>query len=138
MIGHMRLTARRLRTCLVLMAWFAQLCLPWAHAAMMAPSSSSMAGWCGNPIQAPQFRAYLADLPAELREGLGDQGSAVHQLDACAKLCAVATTPPPLTAGSVTVALRAAGIEPAPSPWIAPVIDGVPPKPPAQGPPTRV
>jgi hypothetical protein len=127
----------RLRVCLVLLAWLAQLCLPLAHAAMMGAPQSQMADWCGDPFRAPAFKAYLAELPAELRQGMDEPGASAHALDACAKLCAAATTPPPVAAVAATVALRAVGLEAAPLFGLALVVSESAPRPPAQGPPAR-
>ncbi len=134
----LRTVPLRLRVCLVLLAWFAQLCLPMAHAALMGQQpASSLTGWCGDPRQAADLRAYVAELPAELRDALGDTGTGAHALDACATLCAVAGTPPPLATPPVTVALRAAGLEPRTVATAAPLVPATAPRPPAQGPPVR-
>lgn len=137
MTALMRQAVPLLRTFLVLLAWFAQWCLPLAHAAAMAAPAGPMAGWCGQPSSSPAFQAYLAELPDELRRGLDEPGASDHALAACAQLCAVATTPPPLAGPSPTVVLRAAHLEPAPI--VPPLPPALEPKrrPPAQGPPTR-
>jgi hypothetical protein len=132
----MRRTAFHLRTCLVLLAWFAQLCLPLAHAAVMAAPNSQMAGWCGNPLSSAAFQAYLADLPDELRQGLDESGAGAHALDACAEFCAVGALPAPPATAPATLALRAAGLEPAPLPPLPPAISEPARRPPSQGPPS--
>jgi hypothetical protein len=132
----MRRTARRLCSALVLVAWFAQLCLPVAHAALMAAPGAGISGWCGDPSRA---RAFLADLPAEIREGLDLNGTAAvdHALD-CAQLCATCS-PPPIVAVAATVVLRAAGLEPEPQAVpAAPRSRAQARTPPSQGPPALV
>ena len=59
--------AAGLRLALVLLAWFAQLCLPVVHASMMTAPRAAV-GWCGDPSHAP---AIADELPAEIREALG-------------------------------------------------------------------
>lgn len=85
----------RMTWSLVLVAWFAQLCLPVAHAAMSSPSHAGMAAWCGDPANA---REAIALLPAEIRAGLEVDNVDVSHLTHCAQLCAVGTTPAPLPA----------------------------------------
>ncbi len=131
----MNCVARPLRTCLALLALFAQLCLPLAHAAMLAQPAGQMASWCGDPARA---RAFIAELPAELRQAFDQDGTSVDHLDTCAKLCAVAATPPPLPALAPTVALRAAGLEPLPVGCTVPAARTPALKPPSQGPPRCV
>lgn len=133
----MRPAVTHLRICLVLLAWFAQLCLPLAHAALMAAPPSQMADWCGGPLRAAAYQAYLAELPSELPPGDEQPGAGAHPLDACAKLCAVATPAPPLAAAAATVALRVAGLEPAPVFRLLPVVARPVLRPPSQGPPAR-
>lgn len=83
----------RLTWTLALLAWFAQLCLPVAHAALMAQPSGTMAAWCGDPTNA---REATAALPAEIREALALDAIDADHLAACAQLCAVGSTPAPL------------------------------------------
>lgn len=83
----------RMTWTLFLVAWFAQLCLPVAHAAMMPPSQAGMAAWCGDPANAREAAALL---PAEIRAGLEVDHIDVGHLAHCAQLCAVGTTPVPL------------------------------------------
>lgn len=120
---------------LALLAWFAQLCLPIAHAGMMnASSGDAMAVWCGEPARA---RAIAAELPAEIRAALDLDGVSADHLDSCAKLCATGAAPSP-DAVAATVALRAAGLEAALPALPAPHARAQAPTPPSQGPPARV
>lgn len=125
----------RLSWTLVLLAWFTQLWLPVAHAAMAAPSQGTMAAWCGDPANAAEARAVL---PAEIRQALALDAIDVDHLASCAQLCAVGSTPAPLPAPA------AGGSQPAVShPMLAPARQApvssrqhaLPP--PSQGPPTR-
>lgn len=94
---------------LILMGWLAQLCLPLAHAALMADRGPRVAAWCGQ--DSPALQSKFAELPTEIREILeGSLGHGEQLSDTCASFCVtphavVAPEPPP------TVALRAAGIE---------------------------
>lgn len=128
----MRSTAARLRFFLALLAWFAQLCLPAAHASMMATPRSEMPGWCGDPARA---LAVAAQLPAELREALDLDGAGVDHVAHCAVFCAMGMAPTLPTAN--TVILRAAGLEPAPPALPAPRSREQSPTPPSQGPPAH-
>jgi len=66
--------------------WLAQLCLPMAHAAVMADGGGRAGVWCGKG--SPVLRAKLAELPADIREILkGSLGHDEHASDACAELC---------------------------------------------------
>lgn len=126
-------THHRLRICLVLLAWLAQLCLPVAHAAMMADKPVQLSSWCGDPAQ---VRAFIATLPAELRVEVQPDGAHVHDLSPCATLCALAVTPL-LPALAPTVDWNAA--EPGPIPlyrWDL-VVHKPARRPPSQGPPIR-
>lgn len=110
-----QLRSRRL-IWIALIAWLAQLCLPVAHAAVMAQPRAGLATWCGE--FSPAMTRKLAALPLEVREILqqGSAQSGAHQ--DCSQLCANAASgavPPP----AVTVSLRAGGLETAPS---APVV----------------
>jgi hypothetical protein len=117
---------------MALLAWFAQLCLPLAHASMAAPRAAMLA-WCGEPSRA---LAAAAELPAEIREALGlDGASADHVVD-CAKLCATGSTSAPTAVVNVEV-LRAAGLEPAPATRTEPPRQAPAPRPPSQGPPAH-
>ncbi len=127
-----------LRLSLALLAWLAQLCLPIAHAAMMATPPAAMAGWCGDSAR---FLALVAEQPAEFADALDleEPGKASpQQLADCAKLCATAATPALLPAMAPTVALRAAGLEPATALAAPPATREQSPTPPAQAPPARV
>lgn len=127
----MSYTRRRLRICLAVLAWFAQLCLPLAHAAMMAERPVPLSSWCGDPAQ---VRAFIATLPPELRVEVQPDGAHVHNLSQCATLCALAVTPL-LPALTPTVDWQVA--EPGPIPvhrWDL-VVREPARKPPSQGPP---
>lgn len=127
----MRPARHPLRLGLVLLAWLAQLLLPLAHAAMpVAPAAAS--GWCGNPAQA---QAVLAELPPELRPAADPVGASAQHLDVCAKLCAVAATPPLATVPAPTLALRTARLEPAAPAAPEPAGREPAPRPPSQAPP---
>lgn len=118
------------------MGWLAQLCLPLAHAALMAERGLGVAAWCGQDSSALQSK--FAELPTEIREILkGSLGHGEQLSDNCADFCVtphgvVAPVPPQ------TVALRAAGIETPVStttgePLLAPRSN----TPPVRGPPER-
>lgn len=83
----------RLTWTLVLVAWFAQLCLPVAHAAMKSSPRGAMSAWCGDPASS---RDAAAALPAEIRDALALDAVGPDHLAQCAKLCAVGSTPAPL------------------------------------------
>lgn len=129
----MRCVNSRLRLGLALLAWFAQLCLPWVHAASMAVVPAPMAAWCGDPARAS---AVIAGLPAELRQSLDPDGSSADLLATCAQVCAACTLPPPLPAPAPTLVLRNAGVEPVPPCRPTPLACEPAPRPPSQGPPT--
>ena len=59
-----RTRARTLALALVLLAWFAQLGLTVAHAAVMGASLAGAGAWCGDPAQA---LVAAAEMPPELR-----------------------------------------------------------------------
>jgi hypothetical protein len=125
---------KRAALALILLAWFAQLCLPLAHAATMANARAEMPGWCGEPSRA---LAFAAQLPDEIREALGFERLNTDHLDGCAQLCAAGSAPQAPNVASTAV-LRAAGLEP------APVAQQAAPRacermlmPPSQGPPTH-
>ena len=94
---------RRRRICLAVLAWFAQLCLPLAHAAVMAERPVQLSSWCGDPAQ---VRAFIATLPPELRVEVQPDSAHVHNLSQCATLCALAVTPllPAVMPGMVELA----------------------------------
>jgi hypothetical protein len=130
----MRRAAARPRLALILLAWFAQLCLPLVHAATMAAPRAEMPGWCGEPSRA---LAFAAQLPDEIRKALGLNGVNADHLDGCAQLCAAGSAPPAPRVAS-TVVLRAAGLEPAPAAQqAAPRPRERTLMPPSQGPPTH-
>lgn len=117
---------------IALFAWFAQLCLPTAHAAVMAQQDAGMAAWCG--VESPALRAKLAALPDEVREIL-EKGSAQSDQHAeCLSVCANAggASLPPM---SPTAELRAAGLEAVVEPAIAAPRDSQTVSPPVRGPP---
>jgi hypothetical protein len=118
---------------IALLACLAQLFLPVVHATMMAAPQGQMAGWCGEPSRA---MAFAAQLPAEIREGLGLEGSSADPLDACADICATGAAPP-VAAVAVTVLLRAAGLEPMAAVRPVPQTRDQAPPPPSRGPPAH-
>lgn len=109
----MRPALLRLRTTwtLVLVAWFAQLCLPVAHAAMASSSHAGMAAWCGDPANAREAAALL---PAEIRDALALDDADASHLAHCAQLCAVGTTPALLPAPPAQASLPPASAVPLP------------------------
>ena len=122
-------------TVLALVAWLANLCLPVAHAAVMAQHGGGGLAWCGPNSDA--LSAKLSLLPAEVRTAIQKQNEAQNQSIKCPHFCASATATglPPV---SVTVALRAAGLETPPLPVVVPVDHAYrPAPPPATGPPSR-
>jgi hypothetical protein len=130
----MKTVGSRLRIAVVLMAWFAQLCLPVLHAAVMPMAAAGLPGWCGDPARG---LAIAAQLPPEVRDALqlDNAADAEHRID-CAKFCALGS-PPPVAEVACTVALRAAGLEPAPAPLTAPRSRDQAPTPPSHGPPAH-
>lgn len=117
---------------IALFAWFAQLCLPTAHAAVMAQQDAGMAAWCG--VDSPALQAKLAQLPDEVRKILEKGSAQAEQHMECVSFCASAggASLPPV---SPTVALRAAGLEsvvafPIPAPRGSIIVS-----PPVRGPP---
>lgn len=118
---------------LALLGWFAQLCLPLAHASVMAERGLGIASWCG--AGSTTLEAKLAELPVEIRDILKDSVKhGVHASDSCATLCVT-----PLAAAvpvqSPILALRAAGLEALPVESPLPAWAGPRPTPPARGPP---
>lgn len=125
---------RHLAWTLVFLTWFAQLCLPVAHASAMASHGGAMAAWCGDPAGA---REAIALLPAEIRDALDPDAQSAEHLASCAKLCAAMAKLPPLPI-----------LAPA---WLPPAVDTVHPAdqfpvavarrhslpPPSHGPPAR-
>lgn len=117
---------------IALFAWFAQLCLPIAHAAVMAQQDAGMAAWCG--VASPALKAKLATLPDEVREILEKGSAQAEQHAECLSFCANgggANLPPVAT----TVALRAAGLEVPPALAIPAAREGRTLSPPVRGPP---
>lgn len=124
----------RLTWTLALVAWFAQLCLPVAHAAMPASPHGPAAAWCGDPSSAQEA---LALLPAEIRDALTLDAISVDHLAQCAKLCAVGATPAPLAAAVRASLPQASGSALAPARQ-APVAERrYALLPPSHGPPAR-
>lgn len=124
----------RLTWTLALLAWFAQLCLPVAHAAMPASPHGPAAAWCGSPANAQEAAALL---PAEIRDALALDAVSVDHLAQCAKLCAVGATPAPLPALVRPGLPQATGctLEPARQAPVAARRYALPP--PSHGPPDR-
>ena len=120
---------------IALFAWLAQLCLPSAHAAVMARHDGGRSGWCGG--FSPAMAAKVAALPDEVRDIIApgaDEHAAVQA--ECLLLCA----------GGVGVAMPADGAAPTPMPAFVvetPVANADPnprphpaPRPPPRGPPS--
>ncbi|EYC51363.1 hypothetical protein AZ34_09900 [Hylemonella gracilis str. Niagara R] len=141
-LGHRPLTLARAvargRLGLVLLAWFAQLCLPLlAHATMMAAPQNPSSWWCGDRDGAAEM---WATLPAEIRAGLdapaGTDGDGVAHVSVCSQLCALGTAlalpaQATLTQAPVAVAQLRLPV------WSDPVLmHRHALAPPAQGPPT--
>ncbi len=117
---------------IALIAWLAQLCLPVAHASVMAQQEAGLATWCGE--FSPAMTQKLAALPDDVREILQKGSAQSGQHQDCAQLCANAVggaIPPP----SVTVSLRDAGLEVAPSPPAVRAHHAYSKSEPARGPP---
>lgn len=131
----MRSLPTRLHATLALVAWFMQLCLPVAHASIMASPRAEMLGWCGDPSR---LIAVAASMPADIRKGLGldDLGiGANHGID-CATLCATGSAPT-TTAVARDVARQRVGFEPAPAIRPAPRFREQATRPPSHGPPVH-
>ena len=121
---------------IALFAWLAQLCLPSAHAAVMARHDAGLSGWCGS--FSPAMAAKVAALPDEIRDIIapGADDHAAMQAK-CLLLCA----------GSLGVAMPADGIVAASMPTFAvetpvAIADAKPQslptlRPPPRGPPLR-
>ncbi|MGH6784334.1 MAG: hypothetical protein ACREBP_06875 [Sphingomicrobium sp.] len=71
---------------IALFAWLAQLCMPSAHAAVMARHDGGLSGWCGN--FSPAMAAKFAALPDEIRDIIapGADDHATAKAD-CRLLC---------------------------------------------------
>ena len=127
----------RLTWTFALVAWFAQLCLPIAHAAMQTTSSHGpMAAWCGSPANALEA---AASLPAEIHDALSVDDSSIDadHLAHCAQLCAVGTTPAPLAATLKADPPQVAGSNLSPAPQTPFVLRRHALPPPSHGPPAR-
>lgn len=128
------LAHRRLAWTLVFLTWFAQLCMPVAHAAMAAAPNGAMGAWCGTAANAAEARA---SLPAEIRDALERDTLSADHLASCAKLCMVASMPAPLP-GTDQPAFSPAPalvLAPARQPALALHRHALPP--PSHGPPAR-
>lgn len=123
-----------LRVMLALVAWFAQLCLPGAHAATMASSNAGALAWCGQG--SPALRAKLAELPADIRHILQDGASQTEHVDDCIQLCAASGGLGIVEPLAVTVSLRLAGIEIRPAVSASAPLHSHGAPPPARGPPS--
>ncbi len=124
----------RLTWTLALLAWFTQVGLPVAHAAMQASPRGAMAAWCGDPVFAREAAALL---PAEIRHALEQDSIGADHLASCAKLCAVGTAPMPLPTASPAFVQQVAAAPPGQprSPSIVVRRHSLPP--PSHGPPAR-
>lgn len=117
---------------IALFAWFAQLCLPAVHAAVMARHDAGIPGWCGS--FSPAMAAKVAALPAEIRDIIApgtDAHSEAMQAE-CLLLCAgtIGATLP--SEASAAAAPRTPSVEPA-----AAIVDAGARTQPALRPPTR-
>lgn len=124
------------RVLLALLAWCAQLCLPMAHAAVMAGQNEGPA-WCG-PSAATGLQAKLAALPDEVRGIVAPEAVPDTVQDGCVLLCTAASGPALAEPLPVSVVLRAAGLEPAAAPVAFTPLRAHGAPPPARGPPARV
>lgn len=102
------LTCHPLFLWLALIAWAAQLCLPAAHAAVMAQTDAGMAAWCG--ARSASMAEQLAQLPEEIREILEKGSVQAEQHQDCVQFCANAAGGG-LVPLAVSVQLRDAGLE---------------------------
>lgn len=117
---------------LALIAWAAQLCVPAAHAAVMAQADAGMATWCG--ARSAGMAEKLALLPEEIREIL-EQGSVqAEQHQDCMQFCASAAGGG-LVPVAVSVQLREAGLEVLPTPPVPQSHRAYALSPPVRGPP---
>lgn len=117
---------------IALFAWFAQLCLPAAHAAVMAAQDTGITAWCGKDT--PGLRAQLAQLDDELRQILDPRGTQAQTHGDCALFCASAHGAD-LVPAPVSVQLRAAGPAARAIEVIDAARDALSHSPPARGPP---
>lgn len=125
---------RRLAWTLVLITWFVQLCLPVAHAALMATPAGLSGAWCGNPANAAEA---VASLPAEVRQALDLEVPAADHLASCVKLCASLSKLPPLPVLPAPALPVAADTPHGPVQWpVSPARQHALP-PPSHGPPAR-
>lgn len=117
---------------IALIAWFAQLCLPAAHAAAMAQQEAGIAVWCG--VATPGLQAELAKLDHEIRTILDPGSPQADSHDDCAAYCASASSADPVVEPA-SVRLRAAGLEAAPRPAVESLRAAPWRSPPVRGPP---
>lgn len=122
---------QRLHLAFAVLGWLTNLCMPLAHAAMLA-DPAAVAAWCGIPSQA--IDAKLSQLPAEIREALG-KSAAKSSPQTDAGKCCVLSGSPGLLVLPATVALRAAGLEKTPVPASPASSRRSALPPPARGPP---
>ena len=119
---------------IALIAWLAQMCLPSAHAAVMARHDAGLSGWCGS--FSPAMAAKVAALPDEIRDIIapGADDHAAMQAE-CLLLCAgslagampadaIVAVSMPAFAVETPVAIADANPQPLPTP-----------RPPPRGPP---
>ncbi len=130
--GVRPLTRHPLFLWLALIAWVAQLCLPVAHAAVMAQTDAGMAAWCGP--QSAGMAEQLAQLPEEIRAILEKGSVQAEQHQDCVQFCANAAGGG-LAPVAVTVQLRVAGLEVLPTPSVKRAHRAHAFSPPVRGPP---
>lgn len=125
---------RRFAWTLVLLTWFVQLCLPVAHAALMATPAGLNGAWCGDPSNASEA---VASLPAEIRQALDLEAAPADHLARCVKLCATVSKlpPPPVLPAPDLPAAAATPHEPVQWPVGLARQHALPP--PSHGPPAR-
>ena len=121
---------------IALFAWFAQLCLPAAHAAVMARHDAALPGWCGS--FSPAMAARIAALPIEVRDIIApgaDEHASAMQAE-CLLLCAgamgavlpaAASPAATLTASAVERAVAIVDTDPRALPSLRPPPRGPPP-----------
>ncbi len=71
---------------LALLAWAAQLCLPFAHSMAMARADAGVAAWCGPASTA--LEAKISLLPHEVRNIIAPGSSAWERQLQCEQSCA--------------------------------------------------
>lgn len=123
---------RQLAWALVFLTWFAQLCLPVAHAAMATSTGGAMPAWCGSPANASEA---MASLPAEIRDALDPDATSAEHLASCAKLCAAIAKLPPLPSVDAVHSLPVSNAAPVPAAFPTHVARRHALPPPSHGPP---